>query len=221
MSADRLFEYALDTLDAKERAALEVELSRSSALRAELEETRATLGLLPLALRAAAPPPALRDRLLASLDADPYAPFAAKLAALFDLGRGAMQAVLDRAKRAAEWEPAPFAGGRLFHFDGGPAMAAADCGLMELPPGFEHPYHEHVGFERSIVLAGSITDDDGAVYGPGDAIEKAPGSGHAYRVNPGERYVVALAISDVLHFFPEGKGGPFVVIGGNKHGGAA
>jgi anti-sigma factor RsiW len=62
---DRLAGYLLDELDDAERVALEHELGRDPALRAELERLRATLALAPLGA-AVTPPAHLRARILAA-----------------------------------------------------------------------------------------------------------------------------------------------------------
>ena len=70
------------------------------------------------------------------------------------------------------------------HFTGGPAVAGADTGYVELQPGAQFPLHEHVGEEITLVLAGTIRDPDGTTHGPGEEIVKGPGSRHVFIAAP-------------------------------------
>lgn len=58
--------YALDALDPDEESAFEEHLSRCEPCREELADFRETTGLLPYAVAGPVPPPALRDRVLAT-----------------------------------------------------------------------------------------------------------------------------------------------------------
>lgn len=57
--------------------------------------------------------------------------------------------------------------------------------LLDFPPGLHLPVHGHEGVERTLVLRGGYTDDDGH-FGPGDVSWRERG-GHAVRIDPGER----------------------------------
>src|SRR5688572_26024470 len=82
-----LWEYALGTLAESERAGLEAEASRSPALRAELAEICELAGSLPLALPETKPSPALKERLLRSIQAArPFDVWLEKFARLIDVG---------------------------------------------------------------------------------------------------------------------------------------
>ena len=111
-----------------------------------------------------------------------HAPFFDELARLFDLGRDSIFGMFERASRDSEWEPGPHPSIGLFHFQGGPAIAPADSGLVRMPTHFEWPKHRHVGVERVLILEGGYTDDAGRVYRPGDLHEMRPGTEHAFTV---------------------------------------
>lgn len=211
---DRLWDYALGHLSADESSEVAAAIQQSPELAAELAETEALMHALAEGLPQVAPPPSVRDRLMASIDdeAERYAPFLSSLQKIFDLGRDAMRDVLERAKDAAQWEAGPYPGTQLFHFDGGPATALADCGLVRFPAGFVHPYHEHLGRESVLILSGSHTESDGTVARPGDVLIKEAGTGHAYTVAESAPYVFAIALEIGIEVFPEGKGGPSVIV---------
>ena len=84
---------------------------------------------------------------------------------------------------------------RLIHFDHGPACVGADTGVVEMPPGFRFPKHKHLGVEVNYILQGQLIDDDGTVYGPGDAVEKTVSDVHAYEVG-GDEPLIFIAINN-------------------------
>lgn len=57
--------------------------------------------------------------------------------------------------------------------------------LMRMAPGAETIAHDHPGFEEFMVLEGSLTDDDGVRYGPGDHVCYEPGTRHNSRSEDG------------------------------------
>ena len=199
-----LVDYALGTASEADRARVDAELARSPELRAALQETEALFAAPGLALEPVAPPPQLRERLMAEISqgAERFSPFSSALQRMFDLGREAMDAVMTRAEKISEWELAPFDGGQLFHFNGGPALAGADCGLVRFPAGFEHPYHTHLGEEVMLILQGQHIDDEGAVRGPGSVIVMPSGSGHAYRCGPDAEFVAAVSVREGIDVYP-------------------
>lgn len=100
------------------------------------------------------PPPALRARLLAET-ADPWWRSLDALTRLVDLSADAVKGVLQRARTTA-WEVWDVMGVELFHFDGGPATAGADVGLVRAPANHLFLEHRHKGPEHVIILEGSM-----------------------------------------------------------------
>src|SRR5262245_22236086 len=92
------------------------------------------LNALSTALPTQAPRAGARERLLAAArePSRRWAPFFDRLTRLFELDEAALVAIAERAARADEWEEAPLPGVRLFHFEPGPALAAADAGLVRI-----------------------------------------------------------------------------------------
>lgn len=197
-----LAEYALGTLPAADRAAVEAELARSPSARAAVDEVRAVLGRLGEALPPESPPTGGRDRLLAA--AAPlrsrFEALAERLAALIDVGVEQARALLAGVDEA--WAPSPWTGVTLFHLPRGPRIAAAhDAGLVRVQAGTRFPYHEHVGAEEVLVLQGAFVDHaDGAVYRAGDHVRQAAGSRHAYTALDGPDLVYAVVLFGPIEF---------------------
>lgn len=136
------------------------------------------LALMALTLQPQAPPPALRDRLLASVSGpERYLPFAADLSGLFDLPFARMQALLRSLARPDTWQrSAPGIG--LVHFAAGPAIVDRHAGFVRMRAGFEISDHRHRVEEVTYVLEGLLVESSGTVCGPGECLRNAPGSVH-------------------------------------------
>ena len=52
------------------------------------------------------------------------------------------------------------------------------CYLMRFTPGAVTLSHEHAGTEDFLILEGTLTDNDGLVFGAGDFVSFAPGTRH-------------------------------------------
>jgi quercetin dioxygenase-like cupin family protein len=139
---------------------------------------------------AEAPPPALRGRVLESV-AGPgrFAPLAAALGRVTDLGAEAIAALLAKIDDAAAWSDAPFAGVRYFHFTPGAGAPVVEAGFVRLTPGARFPHHKHLGREVTFVVDG-LLEDRGQVYGPGSVVESAAGTEHDYTAGPGRDLVI-------------------------------
>jgi anti-sigma factor ChrR (cupin superfamily) len=192
-----LFEYAMGSLDPAAAQTVEAALASSPALRASLAEIEALMADVGETLPPLAPSSAARDRLIEALSTtERWAPFFARLGKVVDLAVGEMRAVLDRARDALNWEPGPIPGVELFHFQGGPAAAAYDAGLVRMKAGGVAPIHRHLGDEWVFVLEGAFVDlNTGVTHVPGDLIHHGPGSEHAFKVTDGADLIYALVVS--------------------------
>jgi hypothetical protein len=166
--------YALGLLEASEAVIVERALATDPALVAEL----ATYQDAALAVVApVAPPPMVKARLLASVGGGPFEKFTSRMTTLFDVTVERAREILGLMERPASWI-AEMPGIEIVHFDGGPACAAADCGLIRLAPGSTFPQHSHLGEEVSVILSGQLQDDTGKLFNPGDDMVQAEGSEH-------------------------------------------
>ncbi len=57
--------------------------------------------------------------------------------------------------------------------------------LMRMAPGARTIAHVHLNLEELMILEGTLTDDDGAKFGPGDHVCYEPGTRHNSRTEDG------------------------------------
>jgi anti-sigma factor ChrR (cupin superfamily) len=155
----------------------------------------------------ALPPRDLRARLLQTVaaGAEPYAPFWSRLGEMFDLSVEQMRQVLAELTQPERWQAAPIPGVQLMHFDGGPLLASADCGLVRLAPGTPFPEHTHLGLERVLLLAGGYTDASGKIFAAGDRHEMQRGSAHALRADAANGCLFAVLLESGIQIDGIGK----------------
>lgn len=137
-----------------------------------VREDMATIGSLAAS---AAPPPALRESLLASIgqgptNPRPFAGLAGRFSRLFELDTEATRKVLSDAAGDTAWTwtgPVSF-----FHFTPGPSLVAtAEGGIIRLLPGAVFPGHRHRGDEYGFILGGALREDQsGREAFPGDIV---------------------------------------------------
>lgn len=193
-SDDELAELALGTLPAAHRAAIARDLGADALAAAEADAAEA-LSSLAVALMPVAPSPGLRDRLMASARGPArFAPFIDRLARMVDLTGERVQALLASLSQPGTWQPTPGPNVHLVHFDGGPAVAAADAGFVRVAAGTMFPDHRHVGDETVLVLQGSYSDSDGAVVRAGELAHKPTDTRHWFTAGPGEDLVYAVVV---------------------------
>lgn len=196
-----LIEYALGTIDAAERQRVEEAIARSPQLMSELRQIEEALADVAMSLPPIEPEASSRGKLLAAVEADPFAPFIERLAKIFDLGVEKMREVAAMISDATKWEPGPIPGLELIHFAGGPRVADADTGFARLPAGFHFPLHRHEGDEIVLILQGTYTDlTNGEVHRPGDIVSMGGGTEHAFLVGKDEPLVFAVALRVGLTF---------------------
>lgn len=192
--------HALGALDPDEAAAVEAAVAADPALAAELEAHRDAAAALVGAV--VAPAPAVRDRLMASVDAlarpGRFDRFAARLAALFDVSIDKARMFLGWIDDPAQWERYPIPGVQVVHLPAGPAWAAADCGLVRMPPGARFPWHTHRGEEVTVILQGRARDSDGRHLGPGDELVVGADDEHDFVVDEAsEEYIFAVRLHGI------------------------
>jgi anti-sigma factor RsiW len=123
--------YALGILEVDEAAIVERAVAGDAGLAAELAAHQQTTDALGAAIRPVVPAPAVRDRLLASIGAGRPERFAERCATLFDVALDRARELLGLIERPASWVT-QIPGIDLVHFEGGPAVAAADCGFVRV-----------------------------------------------------------------------------------------
>lgn len=197
---DLLPDYLMGGLAEAERAEVAAAVAASPELQAEVAALSEALFALADDLPEVAPDPAVRARLLASAAQDRLLPFADDLARICDLARGVMQAILRKVDDLAAWAPGPMPGIEVIHFDHGPGCLAADTGLVRFVPGAVIPRHRHLGHELSYVLEGTLIDDDGRRYGPGEVLDKTVDDTHGFSAGA-EAPLVLVLVHSGFEFF--------------------
>jgi anti-sigma factor RsiW len=177
--------YALGILEADEVSVVERALAADATLAVELAVYHQTTDAIGAAIQPVAPPPEIKQRLLASIGGGRFEPFSGRLARLFDVTVDRARELLGLIERPASWVP-QIPGISLVHFDGGPAAAAADCGFIRLALGATFPPHTHLGEEVVTILSGRVHDvTNDRMVGPGEDYVQAEGT-HHYLVCVGE-----------------------------------
>ena len=143
-------------------------------------ESAAVVGLalaaVPKPLRSAG----LRERLLGSVVAPGWRAWRGRVAALWDLGEDAVEAIFQQAQRPLAWSNTDFKGVVAFHLDGGPRTTGADVGLVRVASGAHFPSHSHAGSEEYVVLEGTMRFADGRRESAGDRLYNDASVTHGY-----------------------------------------
>jgi putative transcriptional regulator len=195
-SDDLLRSFAVGTATEGANLAVACHLALCPTCRDDAATHESTLDALLHSQPADAPPPALRERLLAGLPASPAIPAPAPVA---------------RTPRPLPADmPAlpPALVSQLGRLDDPtwrtliPGIRAIDLGitsawrarLLWFRPGAVVPIHDHGGPEHTVVFAGGL-DDHGGHLGRGDAATMMPGESHRQRISADEP-CVALIINE-------------------------
>jgi len=146
-------------------------------------------------------PAAGRSRLLAAVEPMPvrYAPFYDRIATLWDLPVGDVEALLARAREPSSWRKPGLPGLRVIDIEGGPRVREARVTLVRFARGMLFPAHFHPGPEALLVLEGRYHDQSGRVVGPGDLHAMPARSNHWFRVGR-EQPCVAASVQFGLEF---------------------
>lgn len=133
-----------------------------------------------------APDPSVRARIVDAIEGPlRYAPFAPRLAELWDIERAMAESLLVRATRSDAWQPGPLPGMSVQPVRPGPRIGGADRAQAMFLRGdarTHFPKHEHLGEEHVLVLEGAFVNDDGTLVKQGDYDVRAATSAHAFDV---------------------------------------
>jgi len=165
----------------------------------EYEDALAWIGL---AVDPLAPPPRVRERLLASATPLRSSRSHRALGRLFDLPRERVELLVERAHDDGEWLDGPVPGFRLLHAETGPAHRGAYAGLVRLAPRVRFPAHRHLGRETMIVLVGGIVLCDGRQVHAGQELVSEADSAHDFTVLDGAECVAAVLQIGGVAFVP-------------------
>ncbi|ETW96251.1 cupin domain-containing protein [Candidatus Entotheonella palauensis] len=182
----QLIAFLLGHLDPDAQAAIERERQSDPNTAAALTALEQMLSQVAGAATPMAPSADARARLLGAVEpATRFDGFVDRLAALFDLKPERIRALLHLVDvwPSSPWKASRIPGMQLLHFDGGPRVASADCGLVCIEPGHVVPRHQHQGNEWVLILQGRAYEEEtGQIAAPGDLRLKATHSVHTVRV---------------------------------------
>lgn len=131
------------------------------------------------------PSPALRKRLLESIESAPrLVRYTDVVANLLDISAEKARAYLAAIDEPERWQATPFDGVTRIPVAGGPATAGAVAHFVRVEPGKTVPMHLHLGREIGIFLQGYGRGEDGRTIGPGDVDDRAEGTSHSVEVFP-------------------------------------
>ena len=181
-----MVEYVLGQLDEDRARALERRLEQEP----ELAEDCAAIAevFAELAEPSADAVPGLRARVVAGAGGERrFDGFARRLARLFDLGEGAVEALLARAVQGPGpgWSPYGLPGAHVLPVACGSALGAARGALVYLEEGVNLPRHRHGGVEQMLVLEGyahELVQGRRRFVGPGDVLISEAGSAHEFEI---------------------------------------
>ncbi len=192
-----LIQYGLGIQDAEERKAIQREIAASPDLQEQLASIQNALDQIAFAEQPVRPSHRLRDRVLQSTqDETRFDGFIGRFASLFDLGKQASISLLAKIESASDsdWESIFLPGVKIMKFAGGPRVALATCGIVQVKAGTLFPAHQHQADERILVLQGFARDDKARVITTGDIFEYSKGSSHSFRVIGDEDFIFAVVL---------------------------
>ncbi|MBX3213032.1 MAG: cupin domain-containing protein [Labilithrix sp.] len=172
-------------------------LAESGVADADLAGTKDAVAAVGLATSPAAPPAALRERLLASRERPGrYGIFADRVARLFDLPLADAEALMGRIESPSEWTAFLVDGLEMIPVMAGPSCAGAVATLVRIQPGATFPDHAHRGDETMLVLDGGFREPavGGEEVWRGDEVFRGDGTEHALVALPGVPCVAAVVI---------------------------
>lgn len=183
--------YALGLLEGDEAATVERAIAGDAALAAELGTYQDAAGSLGEGLAPVTPSPDIKARLLASVGGGRFEAFATRMAGLFEVTVERARELLGLIERPASWVT-QLPGIALIHFEGGPALANADCGFLRVAAGTIFPPHTHLGDEMVTVLAGQMKDlVSGHIVNPGEDYGQKTGTTHYFQAVGDEELIYA------------------------------
>jgi anti-sigma factor ChrR (cupin superfamily) len=201
---DMLPDYALGVLGSPENETVRAHLSGCRTCSAEADAIAETFCGLAETLAPVAPSPHIRARVLGAVaqsEGGRLSRFAGQLAKFVEIAGEKARALLAVVDDPNVWENGP-EGVKLLHFTGGARFATADCGLVRFPAGMDWPLHKHIGPEGMLIFEGTLVEDDGTHWGPGDEIMKEPGTQHSFKIGAESDLVCAVILFEGIEMPP-------------------
>jgi anti-sigma factor ChrR (cupin superfamily) len=149
----------------------------------------------------AAPPPALRQRVLQSITERPrLVRFTEIVASMLDVSADQARAYLAALDDPNQWQKTPFDGVTRIPVEGGPQTLGAVAHFVRVEPGKIVPMHEHFGPEIGVFLQGRGRHDNGRLCEIGELDECAKGTAHSVEGLPGVASVMLVVARGGVRF---------------------
>ncbi|MCA9607046.1 MAG: cupin domain-containing protein [Myxococcales bacterium] len=156
-----------------------------------------TAALSEALVEGAAPPPSLRDRIMAAASLEGrFERYVATTARLLDVDEDRARGLLDGIGRGEVWYQGLLPDVSLYDIEGGPAVENAITGFIRMPAGTPFPEHDHLGKESALILQGSAEDHRGVIWRPGEVIVLEAGQVHSFRARPGPDLVYLVVVQN-------------------------
>ena len=193
-----LTQYALGILDEKEYKIVEQEVIESPALQKDLVSIQNVLEQIAFAEKPHSPNDCVRELVLdCTRKKSRYNGFIKRFSVLFDLDKLTSKELVSKIDNFSDtdWESTPIPGVSIMKFVGGPKVASATCGIVQVKPGKLFPAHEHQDDEKILVLNGVAQDDHGNVFQPGDMFLFTKTSRHSFCIIGDQTFIFAVVLN--------------------------
>lgn len=183
---DDLYEYALQILEPRRAEEIALHLRECRSCLLALGAINDEFAEVVVPTSNVAPTASLRSRLLKDVGGIvPYARYLDDMAEMLVGSRALLEGELRGLPHPKTWVDGPVKHCRLFPCDAGSSLDDVIRSLVLMESGSTFPDHEHLGDEYILVLQGSLLNEDGKLYRPGDKLHMAEGTNHSFEVPDG------------------------------------
>lgn len=181
-----LYEYALEILEPKRAAEIGSHLQECRSCLLALGVINDEFAQVIVPTTDVAPKASSRSRLLSDIGGIvPYARYLDDMAKMLVGSRALLEGELRGLPHPKTWVEGPVKHCRLFPCDAESTLEDVIRSLVLMESGSTFPSHEHLGDEYILVLQGSMLNEDGKLYRPGDKLHMAEGTNHSFDVPVG------------------------------------
>lgn len=193
---DDLHEYALEILDPTRAGEIREHLRACRDCLLQLGHINDSLADTLIEPSGEVATPALRSRLLTDIASiTPYSLYHDDMARLLQASKGAVNAEMGLMPHPASWVDGPIPDCRLLPWTAESDKEDSIMALVLMESGSHFPMHEHIGDETVLIVQGSLLNDDGKLYRPGEQLHMVAGTSHEFNVPEGLD-LIYLAISE-------------------------
>lgn len=188
-----LLDYLMGLATPEERELIAQRVEQDAALGERMDELKDLVVHYSPAVNSLSPE--LRARIVAGAQPqNRFVGYAKRLGELFDLPGERIRGLLrDIDQYPGEpWTRSTMPGVFALHFDGGPRLTDAECGIVLMTPGAVFPEHGHQGEEWALILQGTAAENSGDDLLPGDLGLKRTGERHSFQAAGDQPLIFAV-----------------------------